>query len=258
MSALDFKCSCAACGNNTPFEIPEQLYDALCNGDVVLFAGAGISTENRFVFPSPLAEEVCGELCLDVSPSLGFPDLMSRYCEQPNGRPRLLRKIRHRFEYVESFSDLYRAATRFHRELATLFPIQNIITTNWDDYFERECGAIPFVHSEDFVFWDSPGRKVFKIHGSINNLGSLVITRTDYERTFDRLSQDLIGSYLRMMLGTKTLIYIGFSFADDDVIRIHESLMSGMSGLTPQAYIVTPDDASDSRFQTACSYSNPY
>ena len=32
--------------------------------------------------------------------------------------------------------------------------IENIITTNWDDFFERECGATPYVSPEDFALWE--------------------------------------------------------------------------------------------------------
>ena len=33
--------------------------------------------------------------------------------------------------------------------------IENIITTNWDDYFEKECGATPYVSPEDFALKNS-------------------------------------------------------------------------------------------------------
>lgn len=240
---------CEICNKNIPFEISEDLMENLREGNAVVFAGAGISTENKLVFPYTFYEDVCVDLGVKPSEGPSFPDLMSIYCNQPNGRPKLLRKIRDRFSYIDSFPELYKTATRFHRELSTLFPVDTIVTTNWDDNFEKECGAIPFVTAEDFTFSSVPGRKVFKIHGSVNSFGSLVATREDYERCYENLSVGLLGSSLKLMLATKTVIYIGFSFTDDDFLRIHQILSAEMRGLRPQSYIVTLDKASDQRFR---------
>ncbi|MBA3342049.1 MAG: SIR2 family protein [Gemmatimonadaceae bacterium] len=153
--------------------------------------------------------------------------------EAKSGRAELLRVIRDRFAYVHAFPELYRASTRFHSELSTIYLIDTIVTTNWDDYFETECGALPFVTAEDFAFWSVQGRKVFKLHGSVNSYGSIVATRVDYADSYKRLEGGLIGANLKMMLATKTIIYAGFSFNDDDLLRIHKFLSSEMRGRTP-------------------------
>ncbi|WP_320820114.1 hypothetical protein, partial [Thalassolituus sp.] len=112
-----------------------------------------------------LYQDVMQDLELKDSVDISFPDLMSRFCStKVNGRQKLLEKIRNRFDYCLKFHELYRGATRFHRELAPFWMIQDIITTNWDDYFERECDAIPIVTPEDFAFYKIKQRKVFKIH----------------------------------------------------------------------------------------------
>jgi NAD-dependent SIR2 family protein deacetylase len=193
------------------------------------------------VFPNTLYEEIAQELCLDPNAGPVFPALMSAYCKRPDGRQRLLQKIKHRFDYMKAFPELYWEATRFHRELATLFHIQDIITTNWDDFFEKECGATPYVSPDDFALWGVPGRKVFKIHGSINNLGSIVATTEDYEACYRNLSEGVIGGTLKSMLATKTIVYVGYSFSDSDFLKIHSILSKEMKGLRPHAYLVTLD-----------------
>src|SRR5439155_7591185 len=112
------------------------------------------------------------------------------------------------------------SATAFHRALSTSWQVKDIVTTNWDDYFEGECAATPFVTAEDFAFWGLPGRRVLKIHGSVSGLGSIVVTREDYERCFQSLSTGLLGSSLRMMLATKTFLFVGYSVADSDLVNI--------------------------------------
>jgi hypothetical protein len=242
-------CHCEICRDNRPFELPPDLYERFKDCSVVVFAGAGVSTETRGVYPYTFYQDVCREL--DIRPDNGppFPDLMSQYCSQPDGRAKLLKKIRKRFDYVRAFPELYRRATQFQRELSTLSVVQDIVTTNWDPYFELECGATPFVSAEDFAFWAVPGRKVFKIHGSVDSYGSIVATREDYNACHQRLTGGLLGSTLRMLLATKTVVYMGFSFSDDDFIQLHSALVAEMKGLCPQSYIVTLDPSSDARFR---------
>jgi hypothetical protein len=241
-------CTCFFCSKKLPFDLDEQLFESFKTGNLVLFAGSGISTERPGVFLSSLYEDVCEDLKIDPNDSLSFSDLMTKFCEQANGRAKLLQKIKERFSYIDSFPELYKSATTFHSELSTMYTINTILTTNWDDYFEKECGAIPFVTAEDFAFWSISGRKVFKIHGSVNNYGSLVATKKDYNNCYTRLTKGIIGSQLKLMLATKTIVYIGFSFKDDDFLKIHKLLSREMKDIRPQSYIVTLDKSSDARF----------
>ncbi len=84
------KCKCEICSNNLPFDIPEEIIDSLLSQNLVLFAGAGISTENKKVFKETLYEEVYADMELSES-EISFPDLMSKYCSsRTNGRQKLL------------------------------------------------------------------------------------------------------------------------------------------------------------------------
>jgi hypothetical protein len=233
---------CEICRNNKPFEIPGDLYESLKDGKLVIFAGAGVSTESTNVFPYSLYDELCDDIGIDPKNcKLLFPDLVSLFEQQDNGRRKLLAKIRGRVQYIKSFIKLFTLSTRFHHELADIHQIDEIITTNWDDFFEIVCDAVPFVISKDFVFWEIPERKVFKIHGSINNLSTIIASKSDYEKCRKELSQGVIGSYLRVLLATKTIVYCGYAFNDPDFLEIHEILTKEMNEILPHAYMVTLD-----------------
>jgi len=233
------KLSCEVCAKKLPFRLPQAIIDSCIKGKLVIFAGAGISTERDFVFPYTFYDDVRDELKIKKNKNLSFAKLMSAYCKQPNGRAKLLLKIKERLEYIESFPELYRTATEFHRELSTIFQIKEIITTNWDNYFEKECAALPVVTPEDFVFWDNPGRKVFKIHGSINNYGSIIATEKDYSKCYKTLQKSIIGSNLKLLLATKTILFIGYSFGDEDFNKIYRFLKKEMTNVLPHSYLVT-------------------
>ena len=221
--------------------MPDEIVDAAVNGELVLFCGAGISTEGKNVLPFSFYTSIQEELGVEDG-LISFSNLMQQYCDKPNGRKKLLKKIRERFQYIHSFPELERQATQFHRELAEIHPIHTIITTNWDTYFEQYCGAVPITIPEDFAFWDERSRFVLKIHGSIENLSSVIATSEDYEKCYKQLQNGIIGATLKSILATKTVVFIGFSFGDEDFAQIMEYLRNELGELYPHIYLVTLDD----------------
>jgi hypothetical protein len=85
-------CVCAICSKRKPFVVPEHLLSVLASGEVVLFVGAGISTENRTYCQSTFFEEVRAEL--KITEDLSFPELMSKYCESPTDEFTFSRRLR--------------------------------------------------------------------------------------------------------------------------------------------------------------------
>ena len=241
----DHLIGCLDCRNNIPFELPQPILNACLEGKLVIFAGAGISTEGRNVFPFTLYDDLKAEL--NIKSEIPFPTLMTRFVEKTHDKRLLLQRIKQRIDYAKSFPDLYQRVVKFHRELSTIHQIKEIITTNWDDFFERESGATPIVTDEDFTFWDEPYRKVFKIHGSINNPGSIIATEDDYKNCYKKLSKTAIGGSLRHLLATKTIVFCGYSLRDQDFKRIYEYLKKTMGAFMPHSYIVTLSERLDGK-----------
>jgi len=236
-------CDCYTCSNNLEFNIPSDLIDDLINLKAILFAGAGISTESPIIFKSSFYNDIKDEINISKIEDDSFPNIMSEFCEQKrNGRKLLLEKLKQRFDYCLKFSELYDDSTRFHRELCELYMIRDIITTNWDTYFEEVCHATPIVNSKDYAFNDLPYRKVYKIHGSISNYGSIVATRKDYDNCLKNLKNGLIGSTIKHLLSTNTVIFVGYSFNDFDFNYIIKYLKSELKDIHPHIYIVTLDN----------------
>lgn len=244
------KCECAICKDNKPFEMPAGIIDAAIKGNLVLFCGAGISTEGKSILPFSFYSSIKNEI--GIEGDISFSQLMQKYCEQPDGRKKLLNKINDRLNYIHSFPELERQATLFHKELSEIHSIRTIITTNWDTYFEDYCGAKPITIPEDFAFWDEDSRFVLKIHGSINNLSSIIATEDDYNKCLEQLRNGIIGATLKTILATKTVVFVGFSFGDEDFNQIIDYLRNEMGALYPHVYFVTLDENLKERLQ----YSN--
>jgi hypothetical protein len=107
-------------------------------------------------------------------------------------------------------------------------------------YFEKYCAATPFVSDQDLAFWESEDRRVLKIHGSINNYGSIVATAADYLKCQERLHTGLIGGILKTLFATQTIVFIGYSLNDSDFLNIWNFVSEQMNGLQRQAYVITP------------------
>jgi hypothetical protein len=208
---------------------------------IQLFAGSGISTEKRHVFPFTLKQQI-DDLIGNDNDERTFPETMSTFTKKPNGRRELLKLIKERFDYIDAFPSLYQMATMFHMELASIPQIQTIITTNWDTYFEKECDALPIVTDSDLVYWDLPGRKVIKFHGSMNNIGSIIATKEDYSKCYNNLGKSAMGGILKTIFSTKTVVFVGYSLQDEDFKNIYNFLNKNMKELMPHAYMVTLDE----------------
>ena len=111
---------CQICNNEHEFDLPTDVLQSAKRGDLVVFAGAGISTEGKGVFPNNLYEIIAYQLNKKEL-TQSFSDLMEEYCSKPNGRIKLLKLFMDRLDYVESFSEMKFWTCRFHKELQTLF-----------------------------------------------------------------------------------------------------------------------------------------
>ena len=229
---------CVFCENND-FEVSEDIIAEIKKENVVIFAGAGISTEGRGIYKSTLYSEVNDELCENNDKT--FPKLMAEYCNRPNGRRYLINKIIKRFEYYKSFPEIDNMMKLFFEPLADIYSIKEIITTNWDRQFEEKCNCMPVVYDADISLLDEKRRKVYKIHGSIDNIGTLVMTDRDYEICYNKLRENLIGGRIKELLSRKTVIFIGYSLEDEDFKKIWQFIDDKLNELKPHFYIVTPD-----------------
>lgn len=96
---------CQHCKLKRPFELPSEIVEACNRGELVIFAGAGVSTESKGVFRGKFYEAIKDELGINDS-NISFSKLMSLYCSSKS-RKDLLLVIKQRIDYVKAFPELY-------------------------------------------------------------------------------------------------------------------------------------------------------
>lgn len=231
-------CGCSICDLAIDFEIDQHLLGEIEKHNCVIFAGAGVSTETGYTHPNTLYDSLRYQAEIEDKPE--FWEVVDRFEAQPNGRQKLIQLVKERFEYIDSFRDLKRYATRFHRSLGNAPYFKTIITTNWDRYFEDVIGATPFVYDSDIPFWEGAKRSVIKIHGSIDNYSSIVASSEDYEKCERRLREGALGAVVKQIFATKTCVFCGYSAKDSDFQKIFRTIQDGLGQFSRTHYLVSP------------------
>ena len=102
-------------------------------------------------------------------------------------------------------------------------PIQEFVTTNYDDLFQRACVG---VGNEVAVLPYAPGRNgsrwLLKLHGCVRHPEDIVLTRQDYLRYEQRRSA--LGGIVQALLITRRMVFLGFSLTDDNFHRIVDAV----------------------------------
>lgn len=238
-------CECAICSLKVDFDLDKHLLQEIENGRCVIFAGSGVSTETSGAHSFSFYEQIADLVEHDGTER--FWEIIDKFEGQPNGRQKLIEQIRSRFDYIDSWRDLRWAATRFHKSLATAPYFNEVITTNWDRYFEDVIRATPFVYDPDLAFWNDARRPVLKIHGSIDNLSTIVASSEDYRACEERLRAGRLGDLLRHIFATKTVIFVGYSASDTDFLNIYNTVRGSMGRFARSHYLVSPFVDDDER-----------
>lgn len=182
--------------------IPVELLEQFRKGNVVLFCGAGISvSEGGLPGGGQLAQELAHRAGLGDVSRMTLPEVAQAY-ELEMGHQSLIAYVTNRID------DPRYAPLRTH-QLITSLPFKRIITTNWDNLVEaalRQAGRtfVKLVRDIDVAFVDEEKVLLVKLHGSIEQKDTLVITGDDYYDVFARLPET--ANLVRGYFATKTLL----------------------------------------------------
>jgi HEAT repeat protein/energy-coupling factor transporter ATP-binding protein EcfA2 len=237
--------------------IPTHLLEAIREKRCVLYAGAGFSLEatlphgQRLPTGKGLGQRLATELYrnghLAVEPTEDQPIDLAAIAEDYEtafGRQNL----------IELLGDIFRAEGLMPGEAHNLaikhFPV--IITTNYDDLFERAAilqGKAPIVIRRDAqIPFSQHGDRptIIKIHGDLEDPERIVITNEDYRRT--PIPQGL-REKLSVFLSEKSLLFIGYSLADSNFQEIYFEVLERLGRLKPRAFMVTPFPAPEAPYR---------
>lgn len=218
------------------------LADKLHQGDLVVFLGAGASrtyvdTRNGKTFPGiPAAGEIVQQLVKSkpyVKDNMTFPQAMF-----------MIKKTEHRNEVERILEDAIDNPTLVplpvHRHLAVL-PFSAYITTNYDRFIEEALQKegkrfIPIIEEGDVSSWRNSQIPVIKLHGCISRPTTMIAAEDEYQPLLS--SKPLISSMLSTLLANKTVLFLGFSLADDDFKALYQEVKGILQDNMPSSYSI--------------------
>ncbi|MCH5720398.1 SIR2 family NAD-dependent protein deacylase [Niabella hibiscisoli] len=219
----------------------DKLVAKIISGEVVLFAGSGLSLYAGY----PSAWKLAADL-LSLLDSEEFAE--SRFTEQSDllDIAQVIEDLKGRDVLVNKISEIFGRSTvknfKVHEMIVKIPFIRDIITTNYDYLFEAAYGPSlqAIVDTSDLGNINQQKVNLFKIHGDPGNPEAIVLTRDDYARFYRRNINTPLLSVIQERLTTKTVLFVGYSLQD---INIRGEFMYALESLgtnAKEAYLVSP------------------
>lgn len=191
--------------------ISTELVEQFARGNGVIFVGAGLSQGAGLPGWADLVRELASEL--DGCPTDVDYREIAQYYDIEHSRQRLVQRLRDQLDTLKV------SPTSVHAELVKL-SVPIIFTTNYDDLLEQalraaKCPYTPVVGNADISFWSVDRLQLVKLHGDLNQPESIIITTEDYDRFAS--SRKSLADILKVILQTKTVLFLGYSATDPDL-----------------------------------------
>lgn len=211
----------------------------LANGNVVLFAGAGLSFNapskdggvNRMPGWHKMAEELLKQLETGIKDKWDVLKVADYY-ETTFGRNALVDKV------MEAVRDEQHVPGRVHQCLAQL-NFREIITTNYDTLIERAFRSLyvtpqVIVEGHDLVRRRQPPR-IIKMNGCFErNPSNIIVTGADFLAHSER--DPLIEVFVTKSFVESQVLFIGFSLNDPAFRAINERVLHTLGKDCPVAF----------------------
>lgn len=215
-------------------ETKRIINDAMANGQLVLFVGAGASVESGMPLWKAAIDNIAKKMPLTEEQKKTLDTFkIPQYYFNSRGKKEYTQLMRDIFRYEDNLRP-----TKLHKKLLD-FQTATIVTTNYDHLIElaaEDNGEFIRVISQDI---DMPYRKsrreLIKMHGDFEH-DNFVLKEDDYlnySRNFR-----LIETYIKSLIGSKVVLFIGYSLNDPDVKHIFSWVKDVLKEDFQRAYLI--------------------
>jgi 8-oxo-dGTP pyrophosphatase MutT (NUDIX family) len=228
--------------------VPEDLISEILDCRCVLFVGAGLSVDAGFPLLNELISsmiEYCKNNNIDIKnieKSINRMkenkeyDLIAEYLRELLGEHRFLNFMKKIFD-IE-----IKKIPRTHKIIKKI-PFSQILTTNYDKLLEKALPNAKLTTVLNIKDVNEMTRRnelyIFKIHGTIENIDTIVLGKSDYSELI--YNKPIFIDTLNLLLRTKTFLFVGYSLKDPYLLTLLEKLKKTLK-LGPVHYLLADEN----------------
>ena len=220
-------------------EFPTPLLNALRDGRLVIFAGAGVSMGEPACLPDfkSLANTIAkgtGKSLEDADPD----DFLGKLQDD---------EVKVHARAAEELSGEYLKATELHWNLLRLYPDAGpvrIVTTNFDLLFEQAAGILqvkPEVFRAPALPLGDQFNGIVHVHGAVSHPYEMVITDKDFGRAY--INDGWAQRFLVKLFSNFTILFVGYRHKDRIMNYLTRALQPRETNLR---FALTPENETDS------------
>lgn len=215
------------------------LREAMLNKKLVVFVGSGTSLDAGMPSWSGAVKNIANKL--------GIPEN-----EIDNLKiPQFYYNSRGKKEYVELMRKIFRFnddldVQEIHRNIIKM-NAKTIITTNYDCLLEKAAAEnsefIQVISQDRDLPYKTAGKELIKMHGDFEH-NNFVLKEDDYLHYTNNFK--LIEAYVKSLLATNVILFVGYSFNDPDVKQIFSWVKEILEDDLQRAYMLNVTEKFDS------------
>ncbi|WP_026835448.1 SIR2 family protein [Eubacterium xylanophilum] len=182
-------------------------------GQLVIFVGAGVSKASGIPLWKEVVDKIAEHLNIEVDnvDTLKIPQYYYNAREK-NEYNKLIKEILLADKDIET--------NELHNEIIKI-DAHTIITTNYDNLIERAAEDnsvfLDVISCDSDLAYRSGEKELIKMHGDFIH-DNIVLKEDDYY-SYSRNFR-LIENYVKSFVGTKVVLFLGYSFSDPDIKHI--------------------------------------
>ena len=208
---------------------------AMIEKHLILFIGAGTSVDAGV----PLWKDAITEIAtkLQIDPAKTDVLVVPQYYFNARGKKEYTQLMREIFKYGEKLE-----TKEVHKKIMQ-FDADTIITTNYDHLLEKAAEEynvfMNVVAKDSDLPYRKAGKELIKMHGDFEH-DNFVLKEDDYLHYHADFK--LIENYVKSLIGTQTVLFIGYSLNDPDVKQIFSWVKEILGEDFQRAYLINAAD----------------